>query len=396
MNQITWTFCKLLICFIITFILWKLGKNFIFYLCLIILVIIFLDFIFKILYFRKYGKSYVIQETISLEDFMITDHPYLPFVLKEQFKKSKLMRANYPLSSKNEYFFPKIGTNNIGVINGPDGCKNVEMKTSKIRVVCLGASTTGNYIQEGDNVYSYPNLLEENLNIEKPGAYEVINAGIGGYNSADILIFYLLRIQDLKPDIVILYHGYNDIRHYLSNGFKSDYSHSMVNFAAKKSVYKINKYFPSIKISWINFLMNKLPFINVRNSLLKQIYSGRFDINLDPTIGLETYRRNITNLVQSIKNSGSRVILSSFCHYSHSSISKSQSNKTYDKIVKRENKITYNISKSENCEYLDVSSMILKNNHYFVDSIHFSPEGMKLLAKALSTKILGKGDTKLE
>jgi len=325
---------------------------------------------------------------------MITDHPYLPFALKKEFKKSKLIRANYPLSSKNKYFFPQIGTNNIGVVNGPDGCKNIKLRTSKIRVVCLGASTTGNYIQEGDNVYSYPNLLEKQLNIEKPGTYEVINAGIGGYNSADILIFYLLCIQDLKPDIVILYHGYNDIRHYLSKGFKSDYSHSIINFAAKKSVYKYNKYFPSIKIAWINFLINKLPFINVRNSLLKQIYSGKFDINLDPTKGLEVYRRNITNLVKSVKNSGSRIILSSFCHYYDPTTSKLQSNITFDNIIKKENKITYNISNNENCDYLDITLMIPKNNNYFVDSIHFSPEGMKLMAKTLSAKILSMGDTK--
>ena len=90
------------------------------------------------------------------------------------------------------------------------------------------------------------------------------------------------------------------------------------------------------------------------------------------------------------------LILSSFCHYIYPSISKSKLHKTYEDIVGKENQITYEISKNENCEYLDVSSMLSRSDKYFVDSVHFSPEGMKVLAKIMATKILNKKDTKHE
>ena len=79
------------------------------------------------------------------------------------------------------------------------------------RIVALGGSTT-----YGSNVPSYtqtyPHLLEKKL--QKEYGYsnvEVINAGIGGHNSWESLINFQFRVLDLDPDMVILYHGANDV-----------------------------------------------------------------------------------------------------------------------------------------------------------------------------------------
>lgn len=131
MNHIISTFCKFFIFCLITFIFWHLEYKVFCILFLIISFIFFIDLLFGILYYLKNSRSYVIQEIISLDDFMIKDHPYLPFAFKEKFKKSEKVRANYPLSFDNDYFFPKIGTNNIGIVNGADGCKDVQLKKIK-------------------------------------------------------------------------------------------------------------------------------------------------------------------------------------------------------------------------------------------------------------------------
>ena len=45
--------------------------------------------------------------------------------------------------------------------------------------------------------------------------YEVNNCAQGGYNSADILVRFSLQYLDTRPDLIIIYHAYNDIRSYL-------------------------------------------------------------------------------------------------------------------------------------------------------------------------------------
>ena len=49
------------------------------------------------------------------------------------------------------------------------------------------------------------------------------NFGQGGYNSTDILVRLNIQIVDTKPDVLILYHAFNDIRSYLTKNFESDF-----------------------------------------------------------------------------------------------------------------------------------------------------------------------------
>jgi len=62
-------------------------------------------------------------------------------------------------------------------------------------------------------------------------------------------------------------------------------------------------------------------------------------------------------------------------------------NNIYDKIVKEENKIINKLAKKYNLKLVDNASLIPNKNLYFLDSMHFTPEGMQLLAKNISEKI---------
>ena len=73
-----------------------------------------------------------------------------------------------------------------------------------VRINCIGASTTGNYIVENDKKYSYPLELEKILKSKLSKRIEVNNCGQGGYNSADILARTIFQILDTKPDIMII------------------------------------------------------------------------------------------------------------------------------------------------------------------------------------------------
>ena len=78
------------------------------------------------------------------------------------------------------------------------------------RIVCIGGSTTYTMVQ--DDADAYPAQLERILRERYGDAQvEVINAGVGGWSSWECLIDLELRVIDLQPDLLVVYHGINDV-----------------------------------------------------------------------------------------------------------------------------------------------------------------------------------------
>ena len=87
---------------------------------------------------------------------------------------------------------------------------NVEKTPGRLRVICLGGSTTFDIGSIG-KALPWPEVLEEQLR-KKLGAQEieVLNLGIPGSNSLDSLVDLQMRVLRLKPDLLIVYQGHND------------------------------------------------------------------------------------------------------------------------------------------------------------------------------------------
>jgi lysophospholipase L1-like esterase len=75
-----------------------------------------------------------------------------------------------------------------------------------VRVVCLGGSTTYGHELSADQ--AWPHIAQEVLRQEGIRA-EVLNAGVPGYGSRQLLLRYRRDIAPLKPDFVVLYEGWN-------------------------------------------------------------------------------------------------------------------------------------------------------------------------------------------
>ncbi len=59
----------------------------------------------------------------------------------------------------------------------------------------------------------YPNLVSAHLGFENPGEYEFINRGISGNRIVDLYARMKVDLINLKPDIVSILIGINDILH---------------------------------------------------------------------------------------------------------------------------------------------------------------------------------------
>ena len=111
-------------------------------------------------------------------------------------------------------------TNNLG-FRGKD--VSIEKSEGVYRIVCIGGSTT--YGSRNPDDYTYPKLLEGEFNKRGGKKVEVINAGLVNSTTAETLHRLCSEIIPLSPDLVIIYHGFNDLIPRIADNFRADYSH---------------------------------------------------------------------------------------------------------------------------------------------------------------------------
>lgn len=347
-----------------------------------------LEALFRATYAFWTGESYNLIPRIPFSKLYIEPHPYASFVYKRHSTSQRGGEASYPLH-KGKYRFGQYTTNNLRFNNGPHGNRDIEIPkpSGLFRVVCIGASTTGNYIEHAGVAYSYPMELEKALKDRVPGAVEVNNCGQGGYNSADILSRFALSVLDTAPDIVVLYHAYNDIRCYLTPGFDSDYSHCRRNLGDTYWKYQIAGAIPNIPSALFDFLISRWLPSNIRYSLIDAVSKGVVNVDSDPHAGLKAYGRNMESIIALCQARGIKVILNTYCHYLYDAIQDNAINKVYDRIVKMENEIVRGLAEKYSLTLVDNERDFPLEERYFVDSVHFTPEGMTLLANRIANKI---------
>lgn len=78
------------------------------------------------------------------------------------------------------------------------------------RIVCLGGSSTYDTKIE-DDTQTFTAQLERQLEQRGHAQVRVINAGVGAYTSWESLVNLQLRVFNLQPDLIIVYHATNDV-----------------------------------------------------------------------------------------------------------------------------------------------------------------------------------------
>lgn len=151
--------------------------------------------------------------------------------LGHRFKPNKI----YTLQSKGT-----CTINNLGFRRTTDVIP--EKAPHTIRIVALGGSSTFSY--HVDDQKTWTSLLEQKLKARYGHDFEVINAGVPGYSIFESKINYVYQIRPLRPDIVIVYHTWNDMKffHLLERGTYP-----------LKEVYrpnKINSFLRHFQLAW--------------------------------------------------------------------------------------------------------------------------------------------------
>jgi len=111
-----------------------------------------------------------------------------------------------------------VATNSLG-FRGPE---LMHTGTYSKRIIALGDSCTFGF-GASDNGHTYPAQLQR-LFAESGESVEIVNAGVVGYSSWQVLQFLKRDVLRLKPDRILIYVGWND----MGNSLLPDWKPSMI------------------------------------------------------------------------------------------------------------------------------------------------------------------------
>jgi lysophospholipase L1-like esterase len=348
---------------------------------------------FRIGYRLKKGYFYRPVPKVPWKGMYMRAHPYLPYIYRRHATLQDKMPARYPLHRDRGYFFEALKTNNLGFTDGPDGGRAVAIPKppGRCRIACLGASSVANYISDGVRTYSWPLLLEQKLREARPDLdIEVNNFSIGGWTSAEMLINYLLTGHDLEPDVVVIYHAYKDLEPSLTPGFVSDYSHSRRNLGESLYLYRWLSFWPDIPFWHLyKFILAQYGHQNIRMDLLRTIQVAQPDFE-GPFRGTPIYKRNIEYILKVCRAESRRVVLSTYVYHLYDAIKDSPRHLKYRDGVDLENTAMRELAASCGYPLVDIANSYPRDERYFLDAVHFTPEGMEVLAQQFLEPILAQ------
>lgn len=285
------------------------------------------------------------------------------------------------------------------------------------RVFVLGGSTVLNREVKYKKNAAY--LLEQKLKKQYPGKkIEVINAGKDYYTSEHSLIEYMFYVREFSPDIIIMWHGINDL--YMScsingitNGqYKSDYSHFFG--AVSNIIYSYFRPQPVIQIKLLTFDFF-LKFIQEnfysditnsydkfqKNKAAKSYLLNTGTINNYDFPSIDAYKRNLSYFVRILKEENVPLILGNqpslykdnptvtetekimfpqlFCEKNNKYLSMNSFKKGLDMF----NEAVKEIAQKNNVIFVDLNREIPKSLNYFVDGVHYTEKGNESIANSL-------------
>jgi lysophospholipase L1-like esterase len=279
---------------------------------------------------------------------------------------------------------------------------------NEIRIATIGASTTANInLSYDENWPGYLGTLIQKALPDKK--LSVINAGVPGFDTAQSIGNLALRVMPFSPDVVIIYHAYNDLKAIRKNvTFEPDYSHihtKPYGFHKKPNFFiqalDHTMFYVRLRQEYRDYNQEMQKLDELKNEM--QGKSNR--LNEIPQEARETFEQHIRTLVSIAKAQGADVILSSFATLNNPKLDYSEPEvfKQLNQLQKGElyalmhftpgltlkaifeginsyNEILRKIAIEEKTGWVDNASLIPHEKKYFVDRVHFSREGAARMA----------------
>lgn len=262
------------------------------------------------------------------------------------------------------------------------------------RIVALGDSNT---FGAGDDVNTYPAKLEKLLDSTAPEGrrIEVVNAGIQGLDSGQALRRLISKVTPLKPNVVTVYIGWNDL-------MKRD-PHGQINDT------KLSAASRTLDSLWLVKGMRKLLFFYLRTRIEPpktgaEGTTGQF-ANFHPTV----YEANLREILAEIRRSNATPVLITLPTVVRRDMTLEEIQKAavyfpyYPSayaigdlvdLVDSYNRSIRKIASEEKVVLIDLSALFASRDDYktlFYDTMHPTDSGQQLIADHMAFELSRAG-----
>lgn len=277
------------------------------------------------------------------------------------------------------------------------GYRNDEFPVRKpegiYRIVAIGGSSTYT-IKVEKNEETFTRQLEKILR-DKYGYknVQVINAGVGGYNSWESLINLEFRVLDLDPDLIIVYHGTNDVHTRLVE--PSEYSGD--NRGRRKQWIE-----PDVHIlehsALLRILLRKTGITNqvgLRKFVNAQTAYGPFELEgRDPMELLDKnppiyFRRNLKNMIAVSHANGADIMFATWAHSPH--FDDYASTPFYQRGFSENNQVVKEVANEHEIPVFDFAEVMPQDKKYWSDGRHVNKRGARKKAELFAEFINESG-----
>ena len=274
--------------------------------------------------------------------------------------------------------------------------RDLKKAPGKIRVLCSGGSTTFDTLAE-DDAHTWPWEMETTLR-DRGVDLEVFNAGFPGWSSLENLISLEIRDVDLKPDIVVLFQGINDLQPAAHQPFDRQYEHGH----AERCVAVLG--FNRKRLPWFEhslFFEKSRALVLGKRNLWKWspgLSAVEEQIPEIPQAALQTFERNIRSFISIARSNNSKVILATqFIRIRKDHVKADRAHleewipglnpSNIPSQLDRINVVLKELSTSDSVILADVAQDVALDDSDLGDPMHFSASGSRKMADYMAQSI---------
>jgi lysophospholipase L1-like esterase len=271
------------------------------------------------------------------------------------------------------------------------------------RIVCEGGSTTFDLLA-ADDASTWPARLGTLLRSRA----DVVNAGFPGWTSLESLVSLEIRDVDLKPDLLVVFSGINDLQPAGHRPFSPDYSAGHADILRRVTgvtPIPVSLAARSVFIEWLlGRLAPRRPGETARSEGFTPSYEReggppRDDI---PAEAIIVYERNLRSTIAVARAHGAQTLLvaqTARVRAGHEAddrawleaLSPGLTTAGYFAGLKRYNAVAKKLGEEGLALFLDPFATGSFGDESFLDPAHFSPAGSENFARTLAAFIEAPG-----
>jgi len=245
-----------------------------------------------------------------------------------------------------------------------------------IKVLAIGGSTSfyGNYMNAVKKLYA--------KRLAKKQKVYFSSSGTPGYLSYQSLILFKRNLIQLNPNIIIIYHGINDLLPLRVRGVDvNDFNDCMARYTSligNSINYRDNLFDRS---ALYTLMYNQILYI-------KRFFITKWYDEMDLK-KLRSFENNIEDLIDTAKLHGMTVIVLTFANSKVNENRKSPwgIESVAAKGIALNNAVLFKLAAKHKVTFVDAAGYLSGKKEYFIDFCHFSEKGVNKFAEILMPHI---------